>query len=356
LQKENIHKIKARINREIEAFIKETAEKHRLDKISPETYRHLRDFSLREGKRIRSILFVLSYLGNTKNAAPYLFRTAIAVELIHAFILIHDDIIDRSELRRGIPSLHTLINRRFAQKRKKFTGQDMAMVVGDILFSLGIQAFLAIKEEPSRKERALSKLLESALYTGCGEINELLHGLKNLRDITKEEIYAVYDHKTGNYTFITPLVIGAILAGASKTQINKLQQSGLYLGRAYQINDDLLGIFGNESTLGKPPLADVQEAKRTLLIWHAYNNSNPADKNSIKRIFSKSNAGQKDLEAMRQIIARTGAIEYALSEIHSFVDMACKNIEVSKLKKKQKDTLLFFINNYFRSSKPKKVS
>lgn len=227
----------------------------------------------------------------------------------------------------------------------------MAMVVGDILFSLGIQAFLAIKEELPRKERALSKLLESALYTGCGEINELLHGLKDLRDITKEEIYAVYDHKTGNYTFITPLVLGAILAGASRAQINKLQQCGLYLGRAYQINDDLLGIFGNENGLGKPPLADVQEAKRTLLIWYAYNNSNHADKNSIKQIFSKANAGQKDLGVIREIIARTGTIDYALNEIHSFVNMACKNIEASQLKTRQKRVLLHFIDGYFGLSK-----
>ncbi|MEE8637619.1 MAG: polyprenyl synthetase family protein [Candidatus Margulisiibacteriota bacterium] len=341
---ESIINLKEKIDRELIAFSRSIK---RVKKLSPATHNYLKEFLLRKGKRIRPLFFALSYLGYAKRTAPGLFKTAIAVELIHNFILIHDDIIDRSELRRGLPSLHARIEDEFSKKRKKFTGQDIAIVVGDIIFAMGIQAFLSIREDRVRKEKGLYNLLESALHTGCGEINELLYSLKDLDKITQKDIYRIYDQKSAHYTFVTPLVIGAILAGAGQKEINHLTECGLSLGRAFQVRDDLLGVFSNEESLGKSPLTDIQEGKRTLLIWYAYKNSNQGDRKKIKRIFLKTNVSCKDLSAMRQIIIRSGARSFALKEIHRLTNTARKILTASKLREREKKDLQTLIHYIF---------
>jgi geranylgeranyl pyrophosphate synthase len=217
-----------------------------------------------------------------------------------------------------------------------------------MLFALGIQAFLAIKEKPFRKEKALRILLESALHTGCGEINELLYGLKDLDRIELDEIYSIYDLKTAHYTFVTPLVMGATLAGANKKVVRKLSECGRLLGRAFQIKDDLLGIFGKEEKIGKSVLTDLQEAKRTILIWHGYRNSGGADRKRIKKLMSKTKTSKSDLAQMRGILLRSGAKEHAESEMLQMVKEAKKKIISCRLAPEHKKTLLDLIAFIFK--------
>ncbi|MCX5713782.1 MAG: polyprenyl synthetase family protein [Candidatus Omnitrophica bacterium] len=311
-----IEVIKSRIEKELKNYVRNLDKSFSLKKISPPLFTHIKEFFLRKGKRVRPTLCVIGYLGYAKKSKFGLYATALSLEFLHDFMLVHDDIIDKSDTRRGKLSMHVLLNRHISgNKNLKFDGQDLAIVIGDVMFALAMDAFLSIREEPTRKEKALRKLIEAAAYTGSGEFLELLTGIKNIDKLSKKDIYKIYDLKTARYTFSYPLAIGALLAGANDKEINKLLEYGLYLGRAFQIQDDILGMFSNERDIGKSTLTDLREAKKTLLILYAYKNSSVINRLRIKKILSRNNAGEKDLRLMRQIITYSGALAMAKKEI-----------------------------------------
>jgi len=311
-----ILEIKNRIESELAKYLKHADKLYHLRQISPLLYNHIRDFVARDGKRVRPILFCIGYLGFAKKQASGLYFSAISIELLHDFMLIHDDIIDKSPTRRGKPSMHESLNKYLRPfKGIKFSGEDLSIVAGDIIYAMALGAFLNIKEKPLRKEKALQKFIEAALYTGCGEFTELILGTKGLERVKKEEIYKIYDLKTANYTFAYPLAIGATLAGANQKQIQLLFKYGNCLGRAFQIKDDIQGIFNEESEIGKSNLTDLQEAKKTILIWKAFRNSDNKNKKAIKEILSKKDVTRHDLINVRKIISASGSLEYAKKEI-----------------------------------------
>ena len=335
--------IKRKIDRELVKFVKDIDKLYSLNKISSLLSRNIKNFILRTGKRLRPILFVVGYLGFAKRKVTGLYRSALSIELLHDFMLIHDDIIDKSDTRRGSPSMHKMLNNYLqAYKNIKFNGQDLSIVVGDILYAVALDTFLSIKEDPGRKEKALKKFIEAVLYTGGGEFIELLYGAKDIKKTTKQDIYKIYKFKTAYYTFAYPLSIGAILAGASQDQIALISKYGLYLGSAFQIKDDILGMFGEESKIGKSALVDLQEAKKTIIIWYAYNHSCLKDKSIIKGILSKQKITESDLSRMRKLVLKSGAYEFAEKEISSLLKKAYVLITSSRMHPKYKN----FLYNY----------
>jgi len=327
-------KIKNRVERELSLYIRSIDRTYSLSKLSPLLLNSIKEFISRGGKRIRPILFCIGYLGFSKKAAPGLYRSALSLELLHDFMLVHDDIIDKSDTRRGRPSMHALLNRHFKNKKKlKFNGQDLTIVIGDVMYALALDAFLAVKEKPERKDLALKKLIRAALYTGSGEFIELLLGEKPIEKITKNDIYKIYDYKTADYTFASPLTMGALLAGAKVGQIRKLFDYGMRLGRAFQIKDDIIGTFGEKAETGKSNITDISEAKRTLLIWYAYNHCDGKCKAVIKRVFSGRCAGNKELLKIRKIISESGSLNYAKKEIEKLFNEASRSIKSLKMRK-----------------------
>jgi geranylgeranyl diphosphate synthase type I len=328
-------KIKNKVEQELISFIRDIDTSYRLSKISSLLFKNIEEFISREGKRIRPILFVIGYLGYAKKAAPGLYRSAVALELLHDFMLVHDDIIDKSDTRRGKPSMHANLNKYlFRFKKPKFSGEDLTIVVGDVLYAMALHAFLSVREDMQRKEAALKKLIEAAFYTAGGEFVELLYSLKRIDEIKKEDIYKIYDLKTAIYTFAAPLAMGATLAGASKKQADALFNYGVYLGRAFQIQDDILGSFGEEAKTGKSCLTDLQEAKKTILIWYAYNNSAAKNKSAIKKMLTQENIGQKELLLMREVLIESGSLEYAKTQIIVQINKAASLLKQSGMQPK----------------------
>lgn len=336
-----VNKIKNRIDRELGSFIAGLNKRYRLSAISPVLFRSIKEFVSRKGKRVRPVLFTVGYLGFAKKAAPGLYRSALSIELMHDFMLVHDDIIDKSATRRGRPSMHALLNRLLAERKDiKFSGQDLAIVVGDVIYAMSMEAFLSIKEKLPRKEKAFKKLIEAAVYTGSGEFIELLLGLKGIGRITENDIYKIYDYKTANYTFASPLAIGAILGGAAGPEVEKLFKYGTYLGRAFQVKDDILGLFSEEKETGKSNLTDLQEAKLTLLIWHAFRHSRPKARQVMKHILRKKNVALSDLLKMRDIVTGSGALDYAKKEVKRCTEEAKKILMSSRMKNTYKANLI----------------
>ena len=334
------NEIRNKIDSELAKFVAGMDKRYSLGRISPLLSQYLKEFILRKGKRLRPMLFVMGYRGFANKTPPNLYASALAMELLHDFMLVHDDIIDKSDTRRGKPSMHAMFNKYLSDKKgKKISGQDLAIVAGDVIYAIAVNAFLSIKEDMPRKEKALKKFVEAAMYTGAGEFVELLCGIKNLDQIKKEEIMKVYDYKTAYYTFAYPLSIGSTLAGAGSKQIDKLFRCGAYLGRAFQIKDDVISLFGDEKQTGKSALTDLKEAKKTLVIWHAYNHSGKNNKLLIKSIFSKKDVSKKDLQKVLKIIAASQTLEYLKKEISRLIGRAQTLLKASAMEPRYKESL-----------------
>lgn len=318
-----IVKIKNRIENEIPRYLEYLDKLYHISQASPILFSSIREFVSRPGKRIRPILFVIGYLGFKAKPAPGLYISALSLELLHDFLLIHDDIIDKSSTRRGKPSMHHLLETHIKKyAAKKITGENLALITGDVMYAMSNCAFLAIQENARRKEAALRRLIETAIRTATGEFMELLCGMKDIESISKEEIYRIYDLKTADYTFAAPLSMGAILAGAKQSEVKKLSRYGILLGRAFQIKDDILGMFGEESKIGKSTLTDLQEAKRTSLIWYAYHHSHKKDRLRIAQALNKPCVKKPDLLKVRKIILESGSLDYAKKGISQLTNNA----------------------------------
>lgn len=335
-----IASIKKIIDRSIPDFLRTIDRDYRLKKISPLLYRCIKDFLIRDGKRVRPILFVIGYLGFARKKAPGLYRSALAIELLHDFMLVHDDIIDKSLTRRGKPSMHAMLDAHLRHFGKlKFSGQDMALVAGDVMYAMAIDAFLSIKEEPCRKEKALKNFIRAAIFTGGGEFIELVNDTKKIHQVSRKDIYKIYDYKTAHYTFATPLSTGAILAGAAPKTVENLYRYGIFLGRAFQIKDDILGVFGDEKRIGKSTLSDLQESKKTILIWKAYQRGTPKEKSVLKKALLKEKVTKNDLHAVQMIMENTGTLTFAQKEISRLKHNAQDLIQRVPMRKKYRAVL-----------------
>ncbi len=333
-------KIKNKIEAELINYARQSEQLYSLHKVSGILFKHIKNFILREGKRIRPILFIAGYRGFCNRTPQGFYRSAISLELLHDFMLIHDDVIDKSKTRRGKPSMHTMLASYLSKsKGAKFSGEDLSIVIGDIIYAMSLQAFLSINEKYEAKEKALRILTDAAMRTGSGEFIELLAGLKSIGRINKNDIYKIYDLKTAYYTFSAPLIMGATLAGAGKKEIKKLYDYGIHLGRAFQIKDDILDMFGDEKETGKSTLTDLKEAKKTLLIWYAYKKASRKQKIFIKKIMSRENPNKPDLEKIRVITEETGALDYCKNEISASIKKAKKTISSSTIKPQYKEML-----------------
>jgi len=338
-----LFKIKNKIDRELSRHIRRLEKILPFKKISPTAYDEIRSFALSKGKRLRPILFITGYLGYAKKPRAGLYATAASFELLHDFLIIHDDIIDRSDIRRGLPSVHARFSGLLAgYKDARPTGKDLAMIVGDMLFGMAVHAFLSIKEDPARKEGALRRLIETAVSTCLGEFGELFVGMKDIKAVSQDEIYRIYDLKTALYSFAGPLCTGAMLAGADPREVARLKSAAVYLGRAFQIRDDILGIFGEEKDTGKSSLSDLKEGKKTILVWYAYHNSDKNDKKEIRRIFSKSRIKRPDLLRMREILVSSGALDYAKGQAAALLKKADRGLDRSAMSPKYKAFLRDF--------------
>lgn len=326
---------------------------YKLHLVSPVLYEGIREFSLRKGKRIRPLLLILSYKGyclGRKRLEPSIYNASTCIELLHNFMLIHDDIIDRSNLRRGKPTLHKLLGRSIKGGDSEKLGYDLGIIAGDILYALAIDAFLSIKESPQRKEKALKYFIQTAAFTAMGEFIDTIHGVAKLNKITEKDVFLNYTLKTARYTFDCPLVTGAILAGASDKEAKRLSQLGILIGQAFQIQDDIIGIFETQKNIGKSILSDLAESKKTLLVCHAYTKLKPKDRAQFVRIFTKEHKTYADLVAIRKTFINAGSLSYSLNQVKNRVEKTLDVLNQLKMHQRYRRIIEDVILQIFKHS------
>ena len=236
-------KIRHSVDKEIEKFF--------ISKIQGSTgtvkeiLNSLREFTLRGGKRIRPLFMILGYWLNS-DIDEEIVKASISLEFMQSYLLIHDDIIDQSEIRRGSPAFHKIFG--FGER----TNESIALVSADLCNEYSREALLNAQYPLERLTKAMVYMSELVEYTNVGQLMDmtlLLGDKTRLEDITQ-----VYNYKTAQYTVNGPMKIGAILSGYPNPE--EIDEYGLPLGIAFQIQDDILGVFGDEKTLGKSVKSD----------------------------------------------------------------------------------------------------
>jgi geranylgeranyl diphosphate synthase, type I len=321
-----MQKIKKQLNSAFSSYMSDRMRKYALRSESPFLEKTMRSFLRNPGKQLRSLLFILSYLGYSHKRVRGLFRCAAAFELLHECMLIHDDIIDNSDIRRDACSLHKELELKtpfLSSYHHDFNnGKKLALLVGDMLYALAIDAFLSIDAEQECKERALKEFIHHAFYAGIGEFEEVLYAGKKITKMKKSQIYRIYDFKTARYSFCSPLVIGALLAGKTTREIDTLYRFGICIGRAFQIKDDCTDFM--DGTKNSTVLNDVQERKRTILLWYAYSNASCSDKVFLESMLNKKNISNRELARIQSRIYSQGTLECAQKEITRLLRSALK--------------------------------
>ena len=207
------------------------------------------------------------------------------MELLHAYLLIHDDFMDQDDVRRGGPTLHRALG-------GDHLGQSLAILCGDLCESWAYQLFGGASPLAARtvEQVILGQMADLRAPRG--------------RELTDGEILDVQRAKTGTYTFELPLHLGATLAGAAPPLLEALSAYARPLGMAFQIADDLLGTFGSPEQTGKPNASDLREGKRTLLVARALQSATPADAARLRAGLGDPDA---DVAELRAILRRCGA-------------------------------------------------
>lgn len=302
-------------------------------KLITKFYEDLADFTA-GGKRMRAFLVYLGYLVGSQSLdkifADKILPISLAVEIIHSFLLIHDDIIDKSETRRGKATMH----RRYEKLFDAHYGISQAIILGDIACFEALSLVISSGFSAEEKLLCQKKLNDTLLETAYGEVLDIEFSYKKPKIA---DIMQIADLKTARYSFVGPLLIGGILSKCTDGQMRAMREFGLLVGLAFQLQDDYLGIFGDEKVLGKSVLSDMREGKNTLLIYKASELGTSVDRKVIERLWGKSNATIADLEKIKKAIIKSGAGKWYEGEMQRLISLAREHIKpMTKDEKLQK--------------------
>jgi geranylgeranyl diphosphate synthase type I len=268
-----------------------------------EASRHLVDSG---GKRLRPSMLLLAAEaagGDAEAFAP----AAVSIELIHNFTLIHDDIMDNADVRRGRPAVH------------KLWGESGAILAGDTLYS---KAFQVLGMTPANPELILSAM--NVLSSTCTAICEgqwLDLEFEDRTRVSEEEYMEMIEKKTG-VLYGASASMGAILAGASNQVVRGLDEFGRLTGMGFQLQDDVLDLTAPENVLGKRRGGDLIEGKKTLIMIHAYVHGVEVD------VFGRKDAALGEIEKAISVLEASGSIDYARSRAAEMVEAGKQALRV----------------------------
>ena len=320
----------------------------KIDFLAQQTIQMIADFTLSGGKRIRPALIYYAYLACGGKDSQKIIKASMGIELTHSFLLIHDDIIDRDDKRHNVATIHERykkIGHKIApQKDSVHFGNSMAMIAGDVASAMANEIIFNVDFEEKIIVKALNKLQEIVYITIPGEMLDVVMEYRG--KTTEEEILRMFEGKTSRYTFEGPLHLGTILAGGDEKFLQAFTQYSLPLGRAFQIQDDILGVFGDEKKLGKPVGSDIIEGKQTLLVLKALEKGNKEEKKAIQRYLGKKDLTKKELNDFRAILKQTGSLAYSQKLARSSVREAIKALQGIEFKNEEAKIFLEGIAHY----------
>jgi geranylgeranyl diphosphate synthase type I len=281
---------------------------------------------LAEGKRFRALFATLGYLGANGKLSPEIFKAVSSLELLQASALIHDDLMDESDTRRGKASVH----KQFALRHGEKFGASAALLIGNLALIWSEQV---LQQSAFDKSRLM-------------EVNEVFSAMRNelmagqFLDIFEqtqpefsiERSLKIARYKSGKYSVERPLHFGAALSSPSDLQYyyTVYSEFGLPLGEAFQLRDDLLGIFGDPKVTGKPAGDDLREGKKTALIAYAFERGSDAVRDLIQTKLGTP-LNHLEIEQLINAIDETGAVTHIENLIEKLSEIALDSLSQSKV-------------------------
>jgi Geranylgeranyl pyrophosphate synthase len=294
-----------------------------LDAISPDLgplADALADFLLDRGKRLRPAFCYWGWRGAGGADSEEIVAAAAALELLHACALIHDDVMDGSDTRRGQPAVH----RRFASSHRgsgwagdpAAFGSSAAILLGNLCL-IWADNLLVSAGLPAESLAAATPVFDQMrVELMAGQYLDLLE--QALGGGSVERALRVARYKSAKYTVEGPLHLGGTLAGATRQTLATYTGYGIPLGEAFQLRDDILGVFGDPQVTGKPAGDDLREGKRTVLVAAALARANPRQAALVRRHLGDPHLDDVGVAALREVMVDTGGLRYVESLIEEF--------------------------------------
>lgn len=290
------------------------------------------EHQLAGGKRIRPQLVHCAYAGFGGADEALAARVACAFELLHTAFIIHDDVIDRDAVRRGMPTVAA----RFADRgrehgadprRAEEWGEAAAVLAGDLALSLAHRELALLPVDPSLRNALLDVLDRAVFVSAAGELADVVSAGSNVAQ-PLAAVLATLEQKTAVYSFECPLIAGAILADAPPDSVQALARFGRLVGIAFQITDDILGVFGDSAVTGKSTTSDLRSGKQTALT--AYAASTTAWR-SIAQRFGDPQLDDSGASLMRTALLDCGALDAARRLADEHVALARFELDEAEL-------------------------
>lgn len=321
-----------RIEEYIPSVQKEVSEEFGL--YPSEAFKPFASYMSRGGKRIRGALTMLSYEMYGGKDLSMITNAAMAIEMLQSYLLMMDDIQDRSKTRRGGPAAHVMLSNYHKQNFKKGDSYHFGVSIAMNSYNIGCHAALGVISSlnisPEIAIKALNHIHKSYIITSHGQTMDIFGEVTD--SFNEDDINNVLLWKTAYYTFLNPLQFGATLAGAKDNELNFIYDYSIPAGKAFQITDDILGTFGDEFESGKSPMDDIRDGKKTILITKALELASPDQSNYLLKSLGNSSLNMDELNKCKKIIEDTGALKYAVDIASNYVEEAV--LALSKVPKK----------------------
>ncbi|GHD04829.1 polyprenyl synthetase family protein [Zhihengliuella salsuginis] len=276
--------------------------------------------------RPRLVLLAYRHLGGTDTRTAA--RLAASYELLHSALIVHDDVIDRDVVRRGVPNVSgsyrtKALREGAAPALAEHAGATAGILAGDLALS-GAYRLLRSLDVSQSIDRRLHDILDEAVFSAVGGEVFDVEFSRSARMPSLEDITKTAHQKTAVYSFEAPLQAGAVLAGAPDSAVAALKSFGRFAGITYQLVDDILGVFGGEDSTGKTGWGDLREGKRTVLL--AYAATRP-QWNSIASLIGTPDLGARDAEHIRTVLVTCGAKDFAVGLADEYAQRALSHLE-----------------------------
>ena len=262
------------------------------------------------GKRLRPCL-ALTACEAVEGKAEDALEAAAALELLHNFTLIHDDIMDQDEFRRNVKTVHMLL------------GVPVAVIAGDALFAKVFEAMAANAKRLGLEGARVVELFDTvskASFEICqGQVLDML--FEGRADVGEAEYMRMVSGKTGALLEAS-MKVGALLGKGEPEQVRALAEYGRLIGLAFQMRDDVLGVAGEQEKFGKPIGSDVREGKQTLIVVRALATAQQEDKSTLLRALGKQDASEAELKTAIDVLKRAGAIDYVTERARELIAQA----------------------------------
>ncbi len=311
-----------------------------------------RDYTLRGGKRLRAMLILAGYYSLDPSLPIEPIKHVMAsIEFLQSYFLAHDDIMDRDVVRRGGPTLHVMYEKYCREKGLlgdcAHYGISQAILAGDYLEALAVGMLASAPLPHERVVKLVQRYVLGLRTVAYGQYLDVLFAYMKLRDVREEHVLKVHELKTASYTVEMPLHLGAIAAGINDPKIYELYtRMAKPAGIAFQLRDDIIGLYGDPSVTGKPVGSDVKEKKKTLLVIKAYELASSDDKKFLEEIYDLKRPEEisiEDIERVRAIVKETGSLDYSEEIIKKYYEEALGVLEESKIHDNVKELLRWLL-------------